>query len=355
MARHDFTLRSEAQAVGLNDGDMPAEAQAAPQRARAALGTIVAQAKAIQPASAAVTALAILIGTLLALALFLLWSWPGAAVAIVVMGAIYAGAPLLPPELLLKLYRAEPLDVRHGLPFYQMTDALTHRAGLASMPKLFVIPSLTVSAFSAGRPERAAIAMSEGLLRRLSLAEAGAVLAHEISHIRHGDLKTMMRADVLSRVTQLMWIGSLVLLAARLPDYLMGQSRMPVLAVALLFAAPAVSSLVQLAISRRREFDADLDAVRLTGNQRCVATAIANLETYQGSFVEDVLLPSRRIPLPSLLRSHPRPEARLARLKRIEALPQHPPLAVEEAPMVTMVGRGPGSLRPRYRLTGLWF
>lgn len=355
MARHDVTLQNEVQAIGLGDGDPSTDAQAVPQRARDMLGTLVAQARAVQPAGAAVMGLALLIGTMLALACFLLWSLPGAAVAVVVMAAAYAGAPFLPPELLLKLYRAEPLDVRHGLPFYQMTDALTHRAGLASMPKLFVIPSLTVSAFSAGKSERAAIALTEGLLRRLSLAETGAVLAHEISHIRHGDLATMARADGLSRITQLMWVGSLALLAVRLPDYLTGQSRMPWLAIALLFAAPAVSSLVQLAVSRRQEFDADLDAVRLTGNQRCVATAIAKLEADQGSFAEDVLLPSRRIPLPSLQRAHPRTEARLARLERIEAMPQHPPLAVAEAPMVTMVGRGPGSLRPRYRLTGLWY
>lgn len=354
MARHDIPMRSEPQAVVLND-DLSSEAPVATQRARAVLGTIVAQAKAVQPANAAVTGLGLLIGAMLALSFFLLWSWPGAIVAAVSVAALYACAPFVPPELLLKLYRAEPLDLRHGLPFFQMTDALTHRAGLSEMPKLFVIPSLTVSAFSAGRPERAAIALTEGLLRRLSLAETGVVLAHEISHIRNGDLKAMTQADVLSRVTQLMWMGSLVLLALRLPDYLAGQSRMPWLAIVLLFVAPAVSSLVQLAVSRKREFDADLDAVRLTGNHRCVAAAIANLETYHGSFAEDVLLPSRRIPLPSVLRAHPRTGARLARLERVEAMPQHPPLAVEEAPMVTMVGRGPGSLRPRYRLTGLWF
>lgn len=354
MARHDITLRSETQAIGLND-DLPAKTLAVPQRARVALSAILTQARALQPARAAVAGLALLVGTMLATSLFLLWSWPGASVATVIVASAYAGVHYIPPEWMLKLYRAEPLDVRHGLPFYQMTDALTHRAGLAAMPKLFVIPSLTVSAFSTGRPERAAIALTEGLLRRLSLAESGAVLAHEISHIRHGDLTAMARADALSRITQLMWIGSLVLLATRLPDYLAGQSRMPWLAIVLLLAAPAVSSFVQLMISRKREFDTDLDAVRLTGNQRRVATAIAKLEDYQGGLLEDFILPSRRIPLPSLLRAHPRTEARLARLERIEAMPQHPPLAVEEAPMVTMVGRGPGSLRPRYRLAGLWY
>lgn len=319
------------------------------------LGTILAQARALQPADAAVTGLALLLGVMLALSLFTLWSWPGALAAVAVVALTYAGAPFVPPEAQLKLYRAEPLDVRHGQPFYQMTTVLAERAGLASTPTLYVIPSLTVNAFSTGRPGHAAVALTEGLLRRLGLAETGAVLAHEISHIRNDDLKAMARADALSRIAQLMWIGSLGLLAFRLPDYLAGQSRMPWLAICTLFAAPALSSLVQLTVSRTREFDADLDAVRLTGHQRQVASAIANLEDYRGSFAEDVLLPSRRIPMPSLLRAHPSTTSRLARLERIEPMPQHPPLAVQEAPMVTMVGHGPGSLRPRYRLTGLWY
>jgi heat shock protein HtpX len=353
MARHDATFKKDSGTLGF-------EAEREPQAPgallhHAAFGRLIAHAKAVQPADAAVLGLAVAVAAVFALACFLLWSWPGAGLALVLVAVLTAVAPFVPPEAALKLYRAEPLDLRHGLPFYRMTDTLAQRAGLRVAPKLFVIPSLTVNAFSLGRPERAAIALTEGLLRRLSLTEAGAVLAHEIGHIRNGDLKAMARADMVARIAQVMWVAALVLLAVSLPAYLAGQSRMPWLAIALLFATPALANLLQLAISRRREFDADLDAVRLTGDPRAVAAALAHVERYQGALTEDLLLPSRRIPMPSLLRAHPSTEARLARLERIEALPLHPPLAVAETPMVTMVGRGPGSLRPRYRLTGLWF
>ena len=255
----------------------------------------------------------------------------------------------------MRLYRAEPMDLRHGLPFYRTADMLAARAGLAATPKLYVIPSLTVNAFAAGRPSHAAIALTEGLLRRLSLSETGAVLAHEIGHIRNDDLKVMARTDVMARVMQIMWIAAIVLLLASLPGYLASQSRMPWLAIVILFVTPALGNLLQMALSRKREFDADLDAVRLTGDPKSVTSALTKVERHQGSIVEDLVMPSRRIPVPSMLRSHPPTEARLARLDRIEVMPQNAPLAVEETPTVTMVGRGPGSLHPRYRITGLWF
>ena len=296
-----------------------------------------------------------LVGALFALASFLIWSWAGLVFAVLLTASLAAIAPLLPPEATMRLYRAEPMDPRRHAQFYRMAEALAQRAGLATTPKLYVIPSLTVNAFAAGRPQHATIALTEGLLRKLDLAETGAVLAHEISHIRNDDLRVMSRADVMTRVTQIMWIAAIVLLAVKLPGFLMGETRMPWLAIAILFATPALGNMLQMALSRRREFDADLDAVRLTGDPRAVAAALRKVEHHQGGMLEDLILPSRRIPVPSLLRTHPPTEARLARLERIEAMPQNAPIAVQEQPMVTMVGRGPGSLRPRYRLSGLWF
>jgi heat shock protein HtpX len=264
-------------------------------------------------------------------------------------------AHLVPPDSIMRLYRAEPMDLRHGLPFYRLADTLAARAGLAASPKLYVIPSLTVNAFAAGRPAHAAIALTEGLLRKLDTREIAAVMAHEMSHVRNDDLRVMSQADVMTRLTQLMWVAGIALLLLRFPGYLVGESRMPWLVIAVLFLAPALGNMLQMALSRRREFDADLDAVRLTGDPKAVASALRKVERHQGGFIEDLLLPSRRIPAPSLLRTHPPTAARLARLERVEAMPQNSPLAVVDQPMVTMVGRGPSSLRPRYRISGLWF
>lgn len=356
MARRYFKM---PQAAG--DGpelDLPPASEPLPDgpvALRSRMQPLITSLTQLGRADAASLALIGLVGFLFALASFLIWSWVGLAVALAVTGSLAALAPLLPPETTMRLYRAEPMDLRQHLQFYRMADTLAARAGLEATPKLYVIPSLTVNAFAAGRPKRAAIALTEGLLRKLDLAETGAVIAHETSHIRNDDLKVLARADVMTRLTQLMWIAAIVLLAVKLPGYLAGEARMPWLAIAILFATPALGNLFQMAVSRRREFDADLDAVRLTGDPRAVAAALRKVERHQGGLVEDLVLPSRRIPVPSLLRTHPPTEARLARLERIEAMPQNAPIAVEEQPIVTMVGRGPGWLRPRYRLTGLWF
>jgi len=83
---------------------------------------------------------------------------------------------------------------------------------------------------------------------------------------------------------------------------------------------------------------------------------LEKLERYQGSIWEDLLpVPSRRIPQPSLLRSHPPTNQRVARLLALENREMAPPIEVVEEPMVSMVGMGPGSMQPRYRFPGVWF
>ncbi len=356
MARRYFKMPDEPGETPTPDGPLAAALpDATPTKRLFDRQRLLGAIRSLGRADTASIGLIGLVGALFAIASFLIWSWAGLAFALMITASLAAIAPLLPPETTMRLYRAEPMEPRHHAQFYRMADALAERAGLATTPKLYVIPSLTVNAFAAGRPQHAAIALTEGLLRKLDLAETGAVLAHEISHIRNDDLRVMSRADVMTRLTQLMWIAAIVLLAVKLPGHLMGETRMPWLAIVLLFATPALGNMLQMALSRRREFDADLDAVRLTGDPRAVAAALAKVERHQGGILEDFILPSRRIPVPSLLRTHPPTEARLARLERIEAMPQNAPLALKDAPMVTMVGRGPGSLRPRYRLTGLWF
>ncbi|MGE0022157.1 MAG: M48 family metalloprotease, partial [Hyphomicrobium sp.] len=110
---------------------------------------------------------------------------------------------------------------------------------------------------------------------------------------------------------------------------------------------------------RAREFEADRTAAALTGDPASVASALSRLETYTGHFWEDLMfpVPARRVPQPSLLRSHPETEERIRRL--LEAAPDgtapHAPLVIVEQPMMSLVGYGPGDMRPRYRWPGLWF
>jgi heat shock protein HtpX len=297
------------------------------------------------------------LGLVTAFSVWLLWGAMGVALTLVAVGLVYAFAPRLPPEIVMRVFRARPLDPGHGDQVLDVLQQLASRAGLSNQPKLYVIPSMTLNAFASGTPDRAIIAVTEGLLRGLTLRELAGVLAHEVSHIRNNDLAVMSLADVMTRLMQALSYLAIILAVLNLPAMLLGDSDVSLLALVLLYLSPTIGSLLQLALSRTREYDADFEGAQLTGDPAGLAAALAKLERHQGSFWEDMALPvpGRRIPQPSLLRSHPPTEERIARLEALERGALPPPLHVREAPMVTMVGVGPASMRPRYRCPGVWF
>jgi heat shock protein HtpX len=297
------------------------------------------------------------LGLVTAFSVWLLWGAMGVALTLVAVGLVYAFAPRLPPEIVMRVFRARPLDPGHGDQVLEVLQQLATRAGLSNQPKLYVIPSMTLNAFASGTPDRAIIAVTEGLLRGLTLRELAGVLAHEVSHIRNNDLAVMSLADVMTRLMQALSYLAIILAVLNLPAMLLGDSDVSLLALVLLYLSPTIGSLLQLALSRTREYDADFEGAQLTGDPAGLAAALAKLERHQGSFWEDMALPvpGRRIPQPSLLRSHPPTEERIARLEALERGALPPPLHVREAPMVTMVGVGPASMRPRYRFPGVWF
>jgi heat shock protein HtpX len=281
----------------------------------------------------------------------------GVGASLVWIAALYVFAPRLPPQMVMRMYRAQPIDPRHGGQIAYIVDELARRAELPATPALYVIPSMTLNAFATGTPGKAVIGITEGLLRRLSLQELAGVLAHEISHIRNNDLAVMGLADVMTRFTQVLSYLALFLAIFNLPGLLLGDSDISLLALLLLYLAPSIGSLLMLGLSRTREYDADLEGAQLTGDPRGLAAALDKLERYQGSFWEDLTfpVPGRRIPQPSLLRSHPPTEERVARLLALENQDMPPPIEVVEEPMVSLAGLGPGSMRPRYRFPGVWF
>jgi heat shock protein HtpX len=297
------------------------------------------------------------LGLLTGVCAWLIWGGMGVAATLVAMGVIYAFAPRLPPELTMRFYRARRIDPRNGAQVLHIVDALADRAELPAAPRVYVIPSMTLNAFATGTPDNAVIGITEGLLRRLSLNELAGVLAHEISHVRNNDLAIMGLADVMTRYTQVLAYLAVFLAFFNLPAFLLGDAEIPIIGLVLLYLAPAFGSLIQLALSRTREYDADLEAVSLTGDPDSLASALQKLERYYGHFWEDMRMPvpGRRIPQPSLLRSHPKTEDRIARLQALHERPLLPQLAVTEEPMVSLVGVGPATMRPRYRWTGVWF
>lgn len=297
------------------------------------------------------------ISAILAAATSMIWGVFGVVSAFVCIGIVAFSASRIPPDAVMKLYRARHVPPDDSQLSY-LVDELAMRAELPARPELYVIPSATLNAFATGSPDRSAIAITEGLLRRLTLREINGVIAHEMSHIRNNDLWLMGLADVMTRFVTTLSYVAIALAVMNLFGSMTGEPAMSWFAVGLLYLAPALMSLLQLGLSRAREFDADLEAAMLTGDPVGLASALKRLEHYTGSMWEDLSLPvpSRKVPQPSLLRTHPPTEDRVARLLSLKPERQMPPITIHEEPMVTLVGIGPAEMRPRYRWpAGLWY
>jgi heat shock protein HtpX len=194
-------------------------------------------------------------------------------------------------------------------------------------------------------------------LRQLTLRELAGVIAHEISHIRNNDMSVMGLADLVSRMTNMLALFGQLLVVVNLPLYLLTGAAVPWLAIGLLMIAPTITALLQLALSRTREFDADLGAVALTGDPQGLASALARLESQRGSLWERVFLPGRREPEPSLLRTHPRTEERIERLLELsrEERPQLVPGVMPVDTIFLLPNHYPEVRRtPRWHIGGLW-
>lgn len=296
-------------------------------------------------------------GLLIAVSGWLLIGLSGVAVAAVMIGVAILLMPSMPPELLMRLYRARRVAVREGDQLSEVLDILTERANLPKRPQLFVVPSMALNAFAAGKPDHAVIAITEGLLRQLTLREIAGVMAHEVSHIRNNDLWVLGVADALTRVTQGMSYVAVFLAMLNFVGAFQGEQYASWWAVLFLYLAPLISNLLQLALSRTREFDADLEGAQLTGDPLALAAALRRLEHHTGRIWEDVMLPApgRRVAYPSLLRSHPPTEERIRRLVDLSAASVLTPLVLTDRPQISMVGFGPIGLRPRIRFPGVWF
>ena len=273
--------------------------------------------------------------------------------ALIFGGISIAMANRVSPQMVLRMYGARLLHPAEFPEGWAIVRDLAERAGLPAVPRLHYVPSRLMNAFAVGRPEDAAIAITDGLVRGLTLRQLRGVLAHEISHIRNGDLKVMALADVVSRMTSTMSLVGLFMLFINLPYLAAARVPVPWGGVLLLMAAPTIGSLLQLALSRAREYDADLDAAGLTGDPEGLASALMVLERRQGAFWE-MAFPGTRIPDPSLLRTHPRTEDRVARLMALAGRPGALPEADDRRPRI---GRSlvPIIRPPRWHATGLWY
>ncbi|HEV7255058.1 MAG TPA: zinc metalloprotease HtpX [Mesorhizobium sp.] len=280
---------------------------------------------------------------ILAVSAFVFAGFAGVAYAVVLGGFSMWGLRNATPDMVLKMYRAEPV-ARDRFPLgVEMVEELARRAGLARPPTLHVVRSRLMNAFAVGRRDNAAIAVTDGLVRHLTPRELLGVLAHEISHIAHDDLRVMAFADMVSRFTSFLSAAGTFSVLFNLVGVMGGYAApIPWPAVLVLVFAPTIGGLLQLGLSRTREFDADLGAAMLTGDPEGLALALNRLERAQGRYWESLMLPTSRAPVPSVLRSHPPTAQRIARLAALAdgrgaGFGEPPAMRVKRLPLVPQI------------------
>lgn len=296
------------------------------------------------------------LGGFLALLGWLVWGGSGVVLLLLMGGISILFNPALSPHWLMRWYGARRIHLQQAPVIHHILAQLARRAGLPAIPALYYIPSRVLNAFAVGQRDNAAIAVSDGLLRQLNQRELSSVLAHEVSHIQHNDLWVMGLADMFSRATSLLSLFGQLLLIISLPAILFTDISVNWLVVILLILAPTVSALAQLALSRTREYDADLNAVYLTGDADGLAAALLKIEQVQGNWIEKIFMPGRRIPQPSLLRTHPHIHERVQRLlalKKQQTDIRILPLQLGDLDVRHVFGE-PVRRRPRWRINGLW-
>jgi heat shock protein HtpX len=189
-------------------------------------------------------------------------------------------------KIALAMYRAKPVT-REELPrAYQIVERLTQRVGIP-MPKIYVLPTDSANAFATGRnPDHASVAVTHGILGLLNDEELEGVLAHELGHVRNRDiLISSIAATVAGAITYLANIArwGMIFGGYERDDNNRGGG---IGALLMLFLAPAAAMMIQLAVSRSREYQADETGAHLTGNPYALASALAKLDAY-----------SKRLPL----------------------------------------------------------
>lgn len=288
----------------------------------------------------------------LALCAWLLFGGDGVVWVVILGLGSLALRPQMRPEWVLRMYRAQPLPRSAAPDIHRLLDVLAVRADLPATPRLYYVPSAMLNAFAVGDRDDAAIGVTDGLLRTLTGRELAGVLAHEISHVSSEDLRMMTLADTVGRLTHVIAYVGLLMLFLGGAGMFMGAGRLGLVLALVLMAVPTVVTLLQLALSRAREYDADLAAATLTGDPLGLASALRTLHEREGSVWERIMVPHRRTPDRLLLRTHPTAEERIRRLRDLApmdvpavALPadDHPPAGY--GPIV-----GPVRLRP----PGIW-
>lgn len=228
-------------------------------------------------------------------------------------------------KLVLRMYNAQEVDASSAPQFYRMVQELAGKAGLP-MPRVYLIDENAPNAFATGRnPQNAAVAATTGLLRALSEREVRGVMAHELAHVKHRDI-------LISTISATM-AGAISMLA----NFAMffggrdseGRPSNPIVSILVMILAPIAASLIQMAISRAREFEADRGGAEISGDPQALASALQKIHRMaQGLPLEAaerhpetaqmmIMNPLSGGGLAGLFSTHPSTEERVERLMQL--------------------------------------
>jgi heat shock protein HtpX len=231
-------------------------------------------------------------------------------------------------KLVLKMYRAQPIEESQAPALHRIVRTLATRGGIP-MPRVYLIPTETPNAFATGRnPQHASVAVTEGIMRILDEEELEGVLAHELSHVKNRDvLIATIAATLAGAITYLAHMAQWAMIfGGRRDDEEEGGGALG--GILMVILAPIAAMLIQMAVSRAREFQADATGARLAGKPWGLAKALGKLETASKALPMDaspatahlfIVNPLSGRSLLRLFSTHPPVEERIARLRSMRA------------------------------------
>lgn len=233
------------------------------------------------------------------------------------------GAYWFSDKLVLRMYNAQQVDGSTAPELYNMVQELADKAGLP-MPRVYIIDDQAPNAFATGRnPENAAVAATTGIMRLLSAREMRGVMAHELAHVAHRDiLISTISATMAGAISAL--ANFAMLFGGRDSE---GRPSNPVATIAVMLLAPLAASLIQMAISRAREFEADRGGAEISGDPLALAGALEKIDHYARGIPFEaaerhpetaqmmIMNPLSARGVAGLFSTHPATEDRIARLR----------------------------------------
>jgi heat shock protein HtpX len=230
-------------------------------------------------------------------------------------------------KIVLKMYSAREVSETQAPELYSMTRELSYAAGLP-MPKVYLMEQDQPNAFATGRnPEHGAIAVTTGIMRMLSREELKGVLAHELAHIKHRDiLVATVAATIAGAISYLAQMAQWTMFFGGRDNERDGGN--PIAAIVMMIVGPIAALLIQMAISRSREYGADAGGAQIAGNPQYLASALRKLDAFSRKIPMDATPATAHMFIVSplsgggflkLFSTHPPMEERIARLEQMGA------------------------------------